>query len=383
MKLQSKRIPSILLTCLIIPILSIIVIKLFHLNEMDSLVAFLLIQSFFPLELKIFGFHNLYLQHDQTKTINGFFTLYIFFTHSYEYLSKQRLEHRLYSFICHIIHHLNVTTFLFFSGYGIMDSIETKPAYIQSIVRRRIPQLYLQFFFAVCLFWALAKYLSRTFTWKQLTWAFLTLGSLGNSNWYTTVIELLYFCTFISFKSFYNYDKRLALFSMVQSCVLVYLGLEYYLRRSEIYYKTLFCYPVGMLYCFYQKQIDAAIQNSNFSWTASAGVSICLFRFSYIKLFHDPLAIRQIWYHVSSISFVLSIVLISMKCKLRNPILKQLGGRNLYAYYMLQRLPMRFLSIRYPAISAISFFIISISILVFLLAPIFTEVMTILFKIIF
>ena len=63
-------------------------IKFFPLSQMDSLVAFLLIQSAFPIEETFSGFHNDYLQPDQTQTINGYFTLYIVFTHSYEYPSE-------------------------------------------------------------------------------------------------------------------------------------------------------------------------------------------------------------------------------------------------------------------------------------------------------
>ena len=85
------------------------------------------------------AFFDDYSAPKQTAAINGIFSLLIFLSHSSQYLTLNEAIDKPYSLLCMYLGQLVVATFLFFSGYGMMESISKKgQSYIKSMPSKRL-----------------------------------------------------------------------------------------------------------------------------------------------------------------------------------------------------------------------------------------------------
>ena len=96
-----------------------------------------------------------YLDKNYTNIVKGFFLLFVFVRHFIQY--KTPFSSTWYDTIGLKINsqlgQLIVTMFLFYSGYGIMESIKRKGnEYVNSIPKKRILPTWLHFAFAVSIF---------------------------------------------------------------------------------------------------------------------------------------------------------------------------------------------------------------------------------------
>ena len=71
-----------------------------------------------------------YLDKNMTTTINGMFVITVFFSHFLTYIENTNIYDQYLINILHFIGQLMVTSFLFYSGYGIYESIKNKPLYM-------------------------------------------------------------------------------------------------------------------------------------------------------------------------------------------------------------------------------------------------------------
>ena len=95
-----------------------------------------------------------------------------------------------------------IAMFLFYSGYGVMESIKKKGNhYIDAIPRTRVLATLINFDIAVALFAFISLISSQDYTFSHYLLSFIGWKSVGNSNWYIFVIILCYLIVFISFRS--------------------------------------------------------------------------------------------------------------------------------------------------------------------------------------
>lgn len=93
-----------------------------------------------------------------------------------------------------------VAPFLFYSGYGVMESIKRKgTAYVVGIPKKRVLRALFNFDCAVVLYLVLGLVLGSSFTFKQVALSHIGWDSLGNSNWYIFTVLVLYVLTYIAF----------------------------------------------------------------------------------------------------------------------------------------------------------------------------------------
>lgn len=76
------------------------------------------------------------MSHDRTLMINGFFVALVLFSHFNSYVTYINQFDQIYLKIFLKIGQLMVTTFLFYSGYGIFESIKNKPNYIDHFLKK-------------------------------------------------------------------------------------------------------------------------------------------------------------------------------------------------------------------------------------------------------
>ena len=90
-----------------------------------------------------------YLDKDNTLPIKGFFVVFVFFAHFTQYVSLSRsILDVAFGYVHKWSGQLIVTLFLFYSGFGIYESIKTKENYMRGFIKKRFFPVWLSF--AVC-----------------------------------------------------------------------------------------------------------------------------------------------------------------------------------------------------------------------------------------
>ena len=141
-----------------------------------------------------------YLSKENTRPIKGIFVILIILSHFVQYITPDSILDAPYISLKSHLDQMVVAPFLFYSGFGIMKSIQIKgDSYVKQIMKKRFPQVLFDFMRAVILFLILNLVLGKTYFLKQILLSFIGWESIGNSNWYILGILLLYIATFVSF----------------------------------------------------------------------------------------------------------------------------------------------------------------------------------------
>ena len=167
--------------------------------------------------------------------------------------------------------------FLFYSGFGIMRSIQNKgQAYIRSRLPERFLKVWLQFTAAVLLFLITGLLLGKKFTVGHVLLSFVGWDSIGNSNWYifdTLAAYLLLFIAFMIFSPLKSKkvperfccgsetEGRTVTISGLRAVTVLIILFVYGMMaagRSGYWYNTIFLFPVGCWYALFQDKIERA-----------------------------------------------------------------------------------------------------------------------------
>ncbi|WP_353095501.1 acyltransferase family protein [Tissierella praeacuta] len=278
------------------------------------------------------NYHLDYMSVEKTTSIKGIFVLLIFLSHFVQYVKLNNIFDIPYLTIRNFLGQLVVTMFLFYSGYGILESIKKKKeGYVNEIPTKRILKVLFDFDIAVLLFLILRLIIGYKYDIATIVLSFIGWKSVGNSNWYIFAVLLTYLFTFVSFKIFKN-KYRMAI-----SCVTVLSGiyvLVMHTFKPSCWYDTIFCYVAGMWFSLYREQIEKIVLANNISYLLSLVILLTLFGFTYLFK-HNKLIIHQ----VLSLLFVCLVILVTMKVSFNNFILNWIG-KHVFSIYILQRIPM-------------------------------------------
>lgn len=153
---------------------------------------------------------------------------------------------------------LMVTTFLFYSGYGIMESIKQKgTVYVSNIPKKRILGTLYKFILAVNCFALMAHY---HIPLKRLLLSFIAWTSIGNSNWYIFAILMCYLFVFISFSICGSNYKNGCMGVFLLSLLYVFVIFKCW-KGQHWWYDTILCYPTGMFVSLYKEKVIELFQN--------------------------------------------------------------------------------------------------------------------------
>ena len=149
------------------------------------------------------GYITDYMSVDKTMAIKGIFIIIVFFSHFNSYVDYTSVGDILYFQEFSKIGQRMVTMFMFYSGYGVMESIKKKQmSYVKNIPVQRFCGTLFRFDIAILMF--LVLYIARGLvpTVKQVILSFVGWDSLSNSNWYIFAILVCYAITYVSFMIF-------------------------------------------------------------------------------------------------------------------------------------------------------------------------------------
>lgn len=283
-----------------------------------------------------------YLERSQTNSVKGVFIFVVFFSHLMAYLLRDGYEPNIFDSIVFFINsrlgQLMVVMFLFYSGYGVAESINKKGLkYIRSIPKHRILPTIVKFDFAVCTFLIIGLLIGQDISLKQFLLALTTWTSIGNSNWYIFCIIYCYLATYISAivarRILFKYDSILLLILLF-----IYIAILNVLRPSESWwFDTILAYGFGYFYSNQRNNIERFVQRIGYS----TSVVCCVILIALTGFY--KLEWMSLGFNLRAVIFAMLVVLISMKIRFSSKILIWMGI-NLFPLYIYQRLPMLALS---------------------------------------
>ena len=214
------------------------------------------------------GFNDDYLSFDTTNAIKGIFISLVFIKHVIPYVTDAGYElgngmlTNLFVYLNNFVGQWIVVMFLFYSGYGVMESIKKKGVgYVNSIPRKRVLNTLINFDVAVLVFAVIALIFQEEYSVSHYILAFTGWTSIGNSNWYIFVILLCYFISFLAFRREHNSlsrNSKLCLLLLTVATVVLYLV------KPSWWYDTMLCFGVGVLFSLYKNKVEALFRKYYF-----------------------------------------------------------------------------------------------------------------------
>lgn len=272
-----------------------------------------------------------YISRDRTLAIKGLFTLLIFVSHFSGYVSYSGALDGAYRTFQTWMGQLVVAMFLFYSGYGIMESIAKKGApYVRGMPVNRVLKVLVHFDIAVLLFWLVQSLLGEKYSGQTVALSLLGWDTLGNSNWYIFDILWAYIITWAGF-SLFRKNRCAALIAVTVLSAAFALLMHVY--KQPHWFNTFFCYAAGMWYSRYRGDIEKLVLKSGFSYFAAL-LTLALTYMLCRRLGGWPeFAMLQAPF------FALALTAATMKVRVDNPVLRWYGD-HLFEVYMIQRIPM-------------------------------------------
>ncbi len=295
------------------------------------LYIFILLVALYGVSFSRDGFNQGYIGKEQCNAIKGIFILIVFVRHIWPYLSKSGYDFSapgdtLFIMIDRGIGQLLVVAFLFYSGFGVMESIKYKGKhYVDSMPRKRMLTTLVNFDIAVSLFLIMKLILGMNLSLQKTILAFTGWTSIGNSNWYIFIVIVCYFCTWLSFKL----DKKWLFVFLFGAIYIILVN-----TKKSYWYNTMLAFPAGLFYSHYKVEIEHFIQKRYWMVLITCiATFICAY---FLRLDFSTYGIKD---NIVSVLFALTIVIISMKVNVGNKALIWVGLK-LFPIYIYQRLPM-------------------------------------------
>lgn len=278
---------------------------------------------------------NEYLSKENSNMIKGLFVFWVFIRHVIPYVdnfSQNWYDSIVIGFDKKLAQTI-VVLFMFYSGYGISESIRIKgKSYVEKIPKNRILKTAINFMIAVTIYAIIDIILNiNDISIKNYFLALTGWVSIGNSNWYIFTIIFMYIFTWISYMIFKNKNKAF-IFNVILSCC--YMLLLFKLKGSY-WYDSIVGYIIGMFFSNYKDFVEKILECRIFEIFAVIISSVVLVICAYFELFSKNVIFALVYNSLFCIFFVL----VSRKIKLNSKILK-IMGENLFPIYMYMRVPM-------------------------------------------
>lgn len=275
-----------------------------------------------------------FLSRDMTSAINGYFLTTVFMTHFIQYLSPEMYNRAdwLYIVINRALGQLIVAMFLFYSGYGVMESVKHKRGYIRTFPVKRILLLVFDFEIAAVIYLALSCLTDNTPTLVYTIKALFAWESLGNSNWYVFAILYLYIATYLSFRFVRSGHTGISLALLTAFVVCYIIFMEQH--KGGWWYDTVMCYPAGMVFSCHADKIKKDLTGSVWKYASVLAVTGGSFLAVY------TCRKENVWFfELLSVLFALLIVTLTARFRAAGRFYGFLG-KHLFCFYIYQRIPM-------------------------------------------
>lgn len=282
---------------------------------------------------KFFGknkWNDEFLSLSQTKALQGFFAVCIIFHHLSQktcapWIKPSYIVHGLDLFL--YIGYLFVAVFFFCSGYGLVKSFKSKENYLNGFLGKHIMPLVIALGFSAFIFITARSWMRTGFP------SFFSIGEPQQFNpnaWFPVTLIIFYIGFYFSFK----YSKS-TLKAILFTCGVVVLYSLYcdFMLFGTWWYNSVSGFILGLFVAEYEKPLIEKVKKH---YVLSLIASIVITVAFYILSVYDHNRIHRLVILfsqlISSASFVVTVMLIGMKVKIGNKVLKFLGGFTLELY---------------------------------------------------
>lgn len=273
------------------------------------------------------------LSVDQTQSIKGIFVVTIFFSHFCPYVILNQWYDTPMQEYCRWLGQLMVAPFLFYSGYGIFESVKKKGiAYVKGFPTKRILKILLHFDLAVILFLLYDFFLAPEYlSAPKILLSLLAWESVGNSNWFIFAILCAYLFGYVGLLAFKGNLSRAAILITVL-CIIYIVVVSKFKERYWI--DTILAFPLGCLVSLFKDKLSF---KKHMLWFVAIAVCVLLLVAAKNGLIPTFYGRTQ----SALFAFSAALVLLSMRVKINSKVLSWFGSQ-VFGIYILQRLPMNF-----------------------------------------
>lgn len=298
-------------------------------------VLFLILGIICLWNIKFSNCHEDYISPKSTNAIKGIFAVIILFSHMRGYITlNDTLADNSFSMILSHIGQLMVVMYLFYSGFGIVESMKRKPNYFETYPKKRILKTLLHFDLAVLCFLVLSIVIGTKYFVIDYITCWIGWGSIGNSNWFIFDILALYSIVYIAHLLMRRckYEKSyMGVIFLTSTLSVVLWGILKIAGKGSWWVDTIITFPLGMWYSFFKEKAEGLVKRKN------VGLLIITIMSAVFLGWH--IAIGNDIFGFCACIFALLIVVLTTRIKMDNKILQWLGTQS-FAIYIMQRLPM-------------------------------------------
>jgi peptidoglycan/LPS O-acetylase OafA/YrhL len=223
--------------------------------------------------------------------------------------------------------------FLFYSGYGIYESIKKKGnKYSKSLLTKSLI-LFIKSELIILIFALRNIIYKKEITLKKYILTAFFYSSIGNSNWFAYTIILYYIYAFLSFAFIENknYNYLGIIFITIICYLHGYFTYFYFYKSKVCAVDNTLSFILGFCYSGIRKYTDKYIMKYDFSYFGILTFFSLIYCYFYIS------KNKSIFMHnYINGSFSIIVVLVNMKVKFDNEFLKFLNAHS-YSIYLLQR----------------------------------------------
>lgn len=272
-----------------------------------------------------------YIDLKNTFSVKGIFVWIIFFRHYIQYYKRK--NRFTYEIIISCLGQKIVSMFLFYSGYGIYESIQKKGNnYSKSLLTKSLI-IFIKSELIILIFVLRYIIYKKEITLKKYILTAFFYSSIGNSNWFAYTIILFYIYSFLSFIFIKN--KKYNYLGIIFITILCYLHGNftyfYYLKRKRFGIDNILPFILGFCYSGIRKYTDKYIMKYDSSFFLILSSFSLIFCYFYIN---KDISISM---HIfMNGTFCIIVILLNMKVKFDNEFLKFLNIHS-YSIYLLQR----------------------------------------------
>lgn len=294
-----------------------------------------------------------YMDKRRTAYINGFFTIAVLLRHVCMkdfHMDETSLDSLVLRQTNLCLMQLIVTSFFFYSGYGLMYSYLHKgPPYAKSILTSRSPRLWLHFAIGVTAYY-LVSFLSLTgYEPTDYLLALTGWGAVTNPSWFIFMTLVSYLLFAFSLMIFKNAKHSCLAYSIVLATLACLLTRF----KPFWWYDTILCIPAGMAFCLYRRQLESILKRLACPTVILAAGLVLFGAWGYLHMAVIARCLGITIYSAQNLGvnlcaavFALGITLLQ-GCFHYKPcnILVWAGGAALFPIYMYQGIPKRIMAI--------------------------------------
>lgn len=299
-------------------------------SDMNYILILFLLIIFSDVKFHVKGSFNLkYFSLDNTNSIKGIFALLIMMCHSMDYFANGSADSWLIS-VSEYMKQLIVVPILFYSGFGIMESIQKKGiAYVNNIPVQRALKTFIMADVSVLIYILYSFVSGSPVPLSDILLSLVFWETIVNNTWYFFVIIILYLLTYAAFRIF-SRNKYLAAAVFTLLSFIPFFALIS--NREIFWYNTFFLYHLGVWYSLFRPYVEKVVMHSDLIYCIAmllAFVGFAVFR-SFGSFY---------FFIVCGCFFTIFIVGLTMKVTFGNALLRY-AGKHVFGFYVFHRLPM-------------------------------------------